>query len=234
MIPTYEIDITIELPSSENCGYPTSSEITEEGFGCFRGTWFLGRTTLTETREVMRAERDLVALLDELSPDAATFELLASHIEQGPDESVDIPSGSLGRLARFARSEEDEAGPLGDLEVGVAGLSYALSTVGFLTAASCRAHSGARSWSDCPVVLFGAHRWRALVLAHLAENAGCGMGQDRGMLTVFSDSVVNLMALADDVVAQRNLFRRSSGGVRRRGSATAKPVQPQFPFDEGV
>ena len=74
--------------------------------------------------------------------------------------------------------------PLGGLEIGVGGLTYALSTVGFPTAASCRAH-GANSWTDYPIVLFGAHKWRAVLLAELAADAGCGIGQDRDVLGSF-------------------------------------------------
>jgi hypothetical protein len=100
-----------------------------------------------------------------------------------------------------------EVTPLCGLEIGVAGLTYALSSVGFLTAASCRAHESHSSWTDCPVVFFGAHKWRAVILAGFALQANCGIGQDRGMLTLYAPSIRNLMSLAQALLANRTRFR---------------------------
>lgn len=207
MIPSYGVAPEISLPDGDNCGNPTSDEISEEGFGFFRGTWWIGHVPLSEARQSMEFEHKVVAALDAAAGDGLEFEALATALEEfEPDGTgslfpIDTPDG--GFIEPFIGGVT----LLGGLEVGVAGLSYALSTVGFRTAASCRAHEGVNSWSDCPVIFFGAHKWRAVLLAELAAEAGCGIGQGRDMLRVYAPSIRNLMDLAQAVLAKRAIFR---------------------------
>ena len=215
MIPSYDVDLSVHLPDGAGYGYPKKSEISEEGFGFFRGTWFLGRPTLRVARELIHVEAEIVCLLDVTAHDSAEYELLAGAVEGRLDDPADLPDGvSVGPLASYIPGGEDDIPPLDGLEVGVAGLTYALSAVGFLTAASCRAHD-VRSWSDCPVVFFGAHQWRAEMLVNLAQECGCGIGQARGMLTVYSRSVPALMRLAQAVVDHAVDFRHNPDPRRR-------------------
>jgi hypothetical protein len=93
-------------------------------------------------------------------------------------------------------------------ELGVAGVAYALGSVGCLTAASCRWHSRDRSWSDCPVVFFVAPKWRLELVAELIDDAGCGLVADRGMLAIHAQSIVEMHTLGERVVAERERFRR--------------------------
>ena len=85
-------------------------------------------------------------------------------------------ANGLGRIRGRRRPA-----PLDGLEVGVSGLCHALSALGCLTAASCRAHPGPHSWTECPVVLFRAETWRVELLADLISAEGCGLGEDRDM-----------------------------------------------------
>lgn len=205
MIPCYDVAPEISLPVGDDCGYPRSDEVSDEGFGYFRGTWWIGRTRVSDAQQTVEFEREIVDALDALAGNAQEFEDLASAVEglEPDDDSalvlMDTP------VEELVRPFIDEDSPLRGLEVGVAGLTYALSTVGFRTAASCRAH-GANGWSDCPIVLFGAHKWRAMRLADLAAEAGCGIGQDRDMLTVYGPSIRNLMTLAEAVLEARTSF----------------------------
>ena len=57
------------------------AEISEEGFGSFRGTWFTGRVPLAEAQFVLREEIDILQWLDETTSTSTDFELLASAIE---------------------------------------------------------------------------------------------------------------------------------------------------------
>jgi hypothetical protein len=216
VIPSYTVVPEISLPAGNDCGLPARHEISEEGFGYFRGTWWIGRVRVSDAIDAVEFEREVVAALDALAGTDRQFEALATAVEDLepgsglPAELRDTPiEGLLQPLA------EDGHSPLGGLEIGVAGLTYAMSAVGFVTAASCRAHAGAYSWSDCPVVFFGAHKWRAVLLSELAQAAGCGIGQDRDMLTVYGPSIRNLMGLAAEVLGQRASFRTKPKSVGR-------------------
>jgi hypothetical protein len=212
VIPSYSVVPEIDLPAGDNCGYPTSNAISDEGFGYFRGTWWLGRVPLSDARQTVKFERDLVAALDALADDEQEFEDIAAAVEHiEPDDGVVPLLLRDTRVEGLVRPFIEDGSPLGGLEIGVAGLTYVLSTVGFRTAASYRAHTGGHTWSDWPVVLFGAHKWRAALLAALAAEAGCGMGQDRDMLTVYAPSIRNLMSLAEAVLAKRTSFRSRPG-----------------------
>lgn len=224
MIPSYRIVPEISLPSGDHCGYPRSDEISEEGFGYFRGTWWIGHVPVSAARQTVEFERELVAALDAEADDEQEFEELATAVESVGSDDGEVPLLLRNTpVERLVQAFIDDS-PLGGLEIGVAGLTHALSTVGFRTAASCRAHTGANSWTDYPIVLFGAHKWRAVRLAALAAEAGCGVGQDRDMLTVYAPSIRNLMDLADAVLAQPGSFRAKpkaprADATRNEGSA---------------
>lgn len=207
MVPSYGVAPEISLPSGDDCGYPTSGEVTEEGFGYFRGTWWIGHVQVSDARHTVEFEREVVAALDALAVDEHEFEVLAAALEGFEPDGEVPPLLRDTPIEGLIRPFIGDFTPIGGLEIGVAGLTCALSTVGFRTAASCRAHEGANSWGDFPVVLFGAHKWRAMLLAELAAEAGCGIGQDRDMLTVYGPSIRNLMNLAEAVLEKRVRFR---------------------------
>jgi len=206
VLPSYSVVPEISLPAGDDYGYPTSDEISEEGFGFFRDTWWIGRARVSDARETIEFERDVVTALDALAEGDEEFDVFARAVENLEPEG----DGALGLtgtpVEELVQPYVGDYSPLRGLEIGVAGLTYALSAVGFRTAASCRAH-GANGWTNCPIVLFGAHKWRAVLLAELAVEAGCGIGQDRDMLTVYAPSIRNLMSLAEAVLAKRASFR---------------------------
>jgi hypothetical protein len=189
---------------------PDRDEITEEGFGFFRGTWLIGDMPVEEAEAIVRHERQLVEALDRASADPTEFEQLASSAESG--EVGDI-KGSLRHsfmtsgLADLI-APEDDFDPLGGLEIGVAGLTFALSSMRCLTAASCRWHLNDRSWSDCPIVFFAAPAWRVEILAELISSAHCGLDSDRDMLKVYGSSISDMNGLAATILEERVRFRR--------------------------
>jgi hypothetical protein len=209
MIPVADVEPYVPLPLP-SCRMPTSEDITEEGFGYFRGTWFLGRVPVAEAEATIRDEAEIIDWLDDVAASSADFEQLASAIESQDPELISEPL----RAAAFERGvgrflgQEDDVSPLDCLEIGVAGLTHALSTVRCLTAASCRWHMTDHSWSDCPVVLFAARAWRAEILSDLVSEERCGIGSDRDMLTIYGASVRDTHRLADRIVAERRRFRR--------------------------
>jgi hypothetical protein len=225
MIPSYEVVPEIWLPDGTDCGYPTSDEISEEeGFGFFRGTWWIGRARVADARETFTFERDIAATLDLLANDLHEFEAFAKIVDElGPDND-DCPGLAGTPAEELVRPYLGDESPLHGLELGVAGLTYVLSAVGFRTAASCRAHP-ASGWTPYPVVLFGAHKWRAIVLSEYAAEAGCGIGQDRGMLSVYGPSIQNLMRLAEAVFVERARFKSAPSASRRLARKSEPPDQ---------
>lgn len=215
MIPT--ADVQPEIPSPlPGCTMPASDEISEEGFGWFRSTWFIGRVPIAEAVEVVQEEGEIITELDTVAADPLEFELLAAAIESG--EAEDLP-GDLRRRAEGAGlasylDDADDVAAVGGLEIGVSGLTHALSAVGCLTAASCRSHATDRSWSDCPVIFFAAPAWRLAILAELIRDAGCGLDADRGMLQIYAPSIREMHRLANLIVQERVRFRKRPAASR--------------------
>lgn len=232
MIPRFDVEVSIEVPDGD-CGYPRSEDISEEGFGYFRGGWFIGRAYLKDAQSVVSAEIEILEILTELADDTQSYEESALLVESPPGTQDELPDGvRMSDLMRFiVPDDENPDGTSGSglwgLEVGVAGLTYALSATGFLTAASCRSHHPT-SWSDCPVVFFAAHAWRATLLAELAGQHGCGVAPGREMLTVYAPSVENLTSLASAVLAERTSFRRNPNPRHRR----SRSIDPAFTAEQ--
>jgi hypothetical protein len=204
---------------------PASSEISEEGFGGFRNTWFLGRVPIDEASEVVADEARLIAWLDGIAQTSEEFEALAVTIESS--ELADMSNSLRNRAAaaglEAVMSDPSDFAPLGGLEIGVSGLVHALSAIRCLTAASCRSHPHDRSWSDCPVVFFAAPAWRLQILAGMVGEAGCGLGIDRGILTIYAPCIREMHQLAELIVQERRRFRKRPA-VRATGSARRNRV----------
>lgn len=128
---------------------PTRDEITEEGFGFFRGTWFVGRVPVREALDAVEYERRVLEALDGAASLPEEYEQLAVAAEDGDGTEV-LSNHPLGQ--RFVASGlaemtcwEGDMDPLGSLEIGVAGLVYSLAAIRCVTAASCRWHIAERS-----------------------------------------------------------------------------------------
>ncbi len=216
MIPT--ADVTPRVPSPlPTCTMPSADEITEEGFGYFRGTWWIGRVPVDEAQATLTEEAEIIHWLDRVATTPDEFELLASAIENQYDGELPEALHTAAVATRFEGflGDVNDGAPLEGLEIGVAGLTHALSAIQCLTAASCRWHISTRSWSDCPVVLFAARQWRLEILADLIAAEGCGLGQDRGMLTVYGASIRGTHRLAQRILDERRRFRRMPDHWRR-------------------
>ncbi len=121
------------------------------------------------------------------------------------------------------------------LEIGVAGITHALSAIRCLTAASCRSHISSHSWSDCPVVFFAAPAWRLELLAELIAAARCGLRADRNMLSIVAPSITHMHGLAQSIVAERGRFRRKPDHWRSRLLSHRPPqTQLELPVDSGI
>lgn len=93
MIP--QADITPSVPSPlPTCTMPAREDITEEGFGYFRGTWLVGRVPVSEAHATVAYESEVIDWLDQVASSAEDFELLASAIEAGETDSIPEPLGA--------------------------------------------------------------------------------------------------------------------------------------------
>jgi hypothetical protein len=166
-------------------------------------------------------ESRIAEIVGELASTAEDFDRLARVVEDGyydpdePNEGYALTNAERAGLDEFISDDEDDVVNLLDsLELGVAGLVYALATVRIIPAASCRGHPGGRAWSDGPVVLFATTEYRARALQPLVEATGCRFGIDSArpdLLAVEGKSIVDTMALAEAVLRSRHSFVQPRG-----------------------
>ncbi|WP_329289377.1 hypothetical protein [Streptomyces sp. NBC_01455] len=209
MIPTADIDVDPRFPADLAMGLPDEEEVDEEGYGYFRDVWTIGAVSREEAIAIIEEEQRLVRLVDHASRDHGEFEALATAVER---REVDrLPRGYTEQhpdsdLVHEASLDSDDGVPLEALELGVAGLSYALASAGCFTAASCRSHHSDRPWADRPVIFFAAERSTVHWLATLARDSGCGFadGSERAakLLVLEAPSITNFMDMASRIVQQ--------------------------------
>lgn len=209
LIPTMRLDVDPSFPASLAMGMPDEDEVSEEGYGYFRDVWAMGEVTHEEAIHMINEERRLVGLVDQGSQSHAEFEALAKALERGEPEY--LPPGYASEhpsseLLQLLSELDEETPPLDALELGVAGLSYALTSIGCFTAASCRSHRSDTSWTDRPVIFFAAERPTVHWLTPMVRDSGCGFadGSERAdkLLIVEAPSITNLMDLAERIVQQ--------------------------------
>jgi hypothetical protein len=221
---------TSALPTSAAFWMPRPDEISEEGFSYFRDTWLIKDVSVGEARDVMTEERRIAEVVGQLANDPEDFERLAQIAESS---RLDDPAHEMSDRERAALSEVVSDLPeLGGLELGVAGLAYALATVRILPAASCRSHVE-HSWSDAPVVLFAVTEFRAKALQPLVDASGCTFTIDEArpeLLVVRATSISNTMALADAVIENRKAFVQHRSHVQRRSRPKPESTQESL-FD---
>jgi hypothetical protein len=233
MIPAQDIEVDVPSPLPE-AGMPDPEEVGEEGFGGFRDTWHIGHVGKADLESILREEAELMRIVDAVAATPDEFEELASAIEGCDLESLSKQLREAAMKEGLAACVDGEIAPLDGLELGVAGLAYALGSVGCLTAASCRWHTDDRSWSDVPVVFFAAPQWRLELLADMIAAAGCGLVAGRGMLEIVAPSIRNMHALAEMIAAERKRFRRKPDHWRTPSDRRRRlDAQLELPLDKG-
>ncbi len=220
MFPRAQVEIEVSIPAGDDYWVPKPRDIDEEGFGDFRGVWPIVRATTRLTADVIEDERVAAEYVDAHASTPEEFEKLARQIE------CYSPSLDESEAPEFAADLGTEWGGLASLELGVAGLTYALSNAGFYPAASCRSHQGDHSWSPNPVVLFAGDKPRALLLQPLVRESGCGLRVDytRGdFLYVYAPSIRETMALATTLYEHRVPLPKLPKTSRKQSSPKSKP-----------
>jgi hypothetical protein len=199
MIPRYDIEIAPQIPANATFWTPTEEELEENGApGDFHDTERI-ETDRDEAESVLEAERVAIDYVDAHSATASEFDELSDEIE------FEVPDWPTEDAPSFI-TEGDWYGVNG-LELGVAGLVYALNAVGVVTAASCRSHAAPhRRWSEHPVVIVAANESQSQLLQPLVASAGCGFeidGMNRPhLLGICGPSIVEMMVLGRAVLDQ--------------------------------
>lgn len=201
MIPVSACEITRSLPDHE-LWLPSAEELeNEEGFGPFRDTWVIRDIPLDIARDMVDEEALVIGCVDALTATAAEFDALLGAIESDdisslPDAvrqtvaSSDVLFSLLGR----------ELAPGAGLDLGIAGLVYALAATGSFPAASCRGHSGDLPWSEFPIVRLSATLETAGYLLDVAADIGCGIMYEEPLLTIWAPSVLEVMRMASSLL----------------------------------
>ncbi|MQA87275.1 MAG: hypothetical protein GEV03_22270 [Streptosporangiales bacterium] len=224
MIPRKPLELDPQVPSGHTYCTPKRDDLSEEGFGYFRDTWLIRGVGIREARAIITIESDLVEIAARLAVDDVEFDQVAEAFETSDPEA--LPRRLFGSAA-VAEIEPhlsvDDSPPLDGLELGVAGLVYALGAVGCWPAASCRGHPTAYAWADHPVVFLAADRHRVAVLQPLVAEARCGFATDPArpeLLVVQAESMEETTNLARFVFSKRREFvpRR---GPRSRGRGSS-------------
>ncbi|PYC69181.1 hypothetical protein C7C46_28185 [Streptomyces tateyamensis] len=208
MIPFVDLEVKPYLPAKAVLRLPAEDEVSEDGFGYFHDMWLIGNVSRAEADQMVEEDRHLLSLVSESANTPIEFEAIASALENGDPEN--LPAGFSQRspdseIATILEEADDIEPVLGCLEIGVAGLIYALNSIGGMTAASCRGHSSDQAWSDHPVVFLACEPDLAEWLVPFVRDAGCGFGDasSRGpLVTIYAPSVRNTVELARLIMAR--------------------------------
>jgi hypothetical protein len=236
VLPNHDIELDPNLPPDFRCWVPTEQDIADagdEGLGFFRNTWLITEVAREEARQVVAEETTLIDLVDAVARDAAEFDLIASAVEWGQPDDLDI--ADVRQRPAWAALEAEfpgEEGLLSGLELGVGGLSHALAAAGLVPVASCRSHATDHSWSDAPVVFFATDRRRALILQRLVAEHRCGLDHDEvdrpQFMTITGPDVRTMNRLATGVLDAAEEF--GPGTIVRKSSGSENdadtPVDP--------
>lgn len=230
MIPREPIELTASIPGDWSYWTPKRDDISEEGVGYFRGTWLIRGVWIRDARAAISAEVEIVTAIDSLASDPTQFDEIATTLETCEIDELPADLENSSAIQAITRHLIDEGmSPLGGLEIGVAGLVYALSATGCWPAASCRGHPG--GWATHPVVYLAADRHRVRTLRDLVAAAGCGLDTDPsrgGLLMIMAASIEDTMRLAQTVLDSRAEMTPKRGPRKQ-----ATPSAAQLRLDLG-
>jgi hypothetical protein len=232
VIPRTALQLDASLPPEHTGWTPGREDLTEEGFGGFRNTWLIRNIGVREAQARLEIEGELIRLADEFARDAEEFDAICSALENVDAEELPVRLQHPAVPETLAAHlEAGELSPTEGLDLGVAGLVYALAAVGCWTAASCRGHPKSYAFTDRPVVVLACDRHRASVLQADVEQSHCGLttdGHREGLLAVEAESVEEMMAVARLVASHRKDFIPRRGG--RQTAIDDQDAQIGFDF----
>jgi hypothetical protein len=199
MIPRSDLDLSAQIPAEAKYWLPARDDLEDdEGFGFFRDVWPILDVSFNQAKAQLADDERLVKLVAEAANNADEFDALAKAVEAGDvDDLASLLSGKPQDLLTAIAPDEIV---VDGLELGVAGLVYALSASGCFPAASCRGHVGPHAWASEPVVFVACDRTAAEGLTSFVAAAACGFDIDPArpeLLALTANSVEDTLNLAE-------------------------------------
>lgn len=187
MIPRAGIELWIDDPGLAS-GLPAPDEVEAAGFADGNDQYedYFAQASWDEAAEALNVERDLIRIADASA--------------SAPSEFDSLIDGDLEDWQQIA---------LSGLDAGVATAVLALNAAGCVTTTSCRGHPGRYAnddGRDYPRVRFMADPARAMLVRDAAAISGCGFGVEPPIVEVFAQSLTEMMAFAEAVLAARGAF----------------------------
>jgi hypothetical protein len=214
VIPVTPCELDYQLPDKE-LWIPGKEELSsDEGFGGFRNTWVIKNVGTREAIKVIGDEAKVVEIIDALADSEDDFNALAAQFEFYDPEALAESGVSIPADSPLHDYLAEDWSPTDGLDLGVAGLVYALASVGCYPAASCRGRP--HTWTRNPLVRFAGRLWRAQLLIPLAREAQCGLVESSGTVVIWAESVIQMMAMARLVMEHRKEFARNPSTPIRR------------------
>ncbi|MFH8991607.1 hypothetical protein [Streptomyces sp. NPDC017940] len=207
-----------EIPQEAAFWVPSEHEIPEdEGIGFFQDVWMILGVSPQDALAVVSTEQKYISVTDTLSSSLLLFEQISKLLESG--EVGDSLEGNLyGELVKhiteLPEDPDEYVSPLDGLDLGVSGLTHALSTIGGVPVASCRGHATQNPWARQPVVFAALDEERAHWLKPLLSATGCSFYVDperSEFLAIEAPSIIEsnrLAALILEKFSKRTHFER--------------------------
>lgn len=210
MIPEFDAEISVEVPTVGEFWLPAEDEVAEdEGINFFRSSMLIYNRDEGEAREALQAERELLKIVNAIAQDRTEYETIAHLLEwPDPDDFEQLAPDLRARIERagFTEHFDTDVSATWGLDLGVSGIVHTLSYMGFLTAGSCRAHESSSSWSPFPVTYFVSDREHIETLVGYLPRHRCGLWYSESLFGLYSTSVSNFIELAETLVERREEF----------------------------
>jgi hypothetical protein len=190
MIPRATVDVEIDPPARFS-GLPRLAELRSDYLdGNREYRYEVTEATFGDATDALAVERERLRIADDASRTVEEFE--------------DIIDGDLEDWQNLA---------VDGLDIGVAGLVFALNATGCVTSTSCRGHPGsARVASDHARVRVFATPSLGARIAAVVATSGCGLTiDDDGVGLIYAPSVVETIALAELLIDEWSRVAGSPG-----------------------
>ncbi|WP_339155839.1 hypothetical protein [Actinomadura luteofluorescens] len=187
MIPEFDVEIGYDFEVAD-LRTNLTAETVASGFTEHHEYECLGLLSWEEAANCLAREAEVLERAARSSEPDGIEEILGAVQEEGDLEYSEF-------MASFYWND-----------VGVAGLSLALSAARTATFCSCSSGLDNQHHAEYPMVGVIPDAERAALIARLAKRTGCGIGQRWGRWYVYAKSVTAIHALGQSVLEQREAF----------------------------
>ncbi|MDH6123641.1 hypothetical protein [Kitasatospora sp. GP82] len=188
MIPEFDVQIQSNYDLS-TLRVGLTAEDVSEGFTEHHQYECIGLPSWDDAEECLRAEAEV---MDQAQKSAAP-----DGVEAILDDLMETDDVGYAEMTTYSFFGND---------VGVAGLSVALGAARVATFYSCSSGLGKQHHSEYPMVGAVPDHPRAVLLAELIEQNGCGVGQELGRWYIYGRSIWDMHALAKAILTERDMF----------------------------